>query len=131
MKDKVYTIQGTKLRMGEMTLGQDKKLLELLVDKKLDLGQMSGIQSTIKYLIQEDILNDLLRTVLKGDVESIDVNELTNSELEEIISDFFELNGVWISKLNGLLDVFLKTMNLTIPSPTSMKTQSLETSTIE
>ena len=27
MKDKQYTIQGVKLTMGEMTLGQDKKLI--------------------------------------------------------------------------------------------------------
>lgn len=131
MKEKQYTIQGIKLHMGEMTLGQDKKLLDILADKKINFGEMTGIQKTIKYLIKEDLLDDLLKTILKGEVDSIVMDDLTNSQLEEIISDFFELNGKWISKLNGLLDVFLKMMNLTIPSPNSKTTPSPDSSTTE
>lgn len=116
MKDKQYEIQGVKLYQGVMTLGQDKKLLDLLSDKNINFDELTGVQGTIKYLIKENILEDILKTILKGDVESIIIDDLTNPELEEIISDFFELNGEWISKLSGLLDVFLKSINLMIPS---------------
>ncbi|MCK9519812.1 MAG: hypothetical protein M0R74_12430 [Dehalococcoidia bacterium] len=117
MKEKQYVIQGVKLRMGEMTLGQDKKLLELMNGREINFEEMKGLQGTISYLLKNDILNDFLKVILKGDTDSIDIDEITNSELEEIISDFFGLNGKWISKLNDLLNDFLKTMKLTTPLP--------------
>lgn len=121
MKDKQYTIQGVKLRMGEMTLGQDKKLLQLFKDKELNFEELNSFRKIIDYLFEEDIVDDLLRVILKGDIDSVNIEEITNSELEEIISDFFGLNGKWISKLNDLLTGFLKTMNLRIPLPDSKK----------
>ena len=121
MKDKQYTIQGVKFRMGEMTLGQDKKLMELLKGREFNFEEMTGLQNTISYLLKHDIVDDLLKVILKGDIDSIDIQKITNTQLEEIISDFFVLNGEWISKLNSLLTGFLSKMNLTIPSPNLKK----------
>ena len=121
MKDKQYTIQEMKFHMGEMTLGQDKKLMELLKGQEFNFEEMTGLQNTISYLLKNDIVDDLLKVILKGDVDSINIQEITNTQLEEIISDFFVLNGGWISKLNSLLTGFLSKMNLTIPSPNSKK----------
>lgn len=107
MKDKKYVIQGKRFTMGEMTLGQDKKLLQLFKGREFNFEELDSFQKIIEYLFEENILEDLLRVILKGDINAIDLEAITNSELEEIISDFLSLNGAWIKKLNGLLTGFL------------------------
>ena len=112
MKDKQYEIQGVKLSMGVMTLGQDKKLLELLDGKKVDFEKMTGgIQSIISHLIGEGIIEPFLHTILRGDTEALDMDEIDNNQLKEILSDFFGLNGGWIQELINSLAGFLKLLN--------------------
>ncbi|MDZ7821573.1 MAG: hypothetical protein U5N26_07035 [Candidatus Marinimicrobia bacterium] len=123
MKEKKYTIQGKKFTMGEMTLGQDKKLLQLFKGRELNFEELDSFRKIIDYLFEEEIVDDLLGVILRGDIESIDIEEITNSQLEEIISDFLSLNGEWISKLSSLLTSFLNG-NLTDHSPNLKRKQS-------
>jgi hypothetical protein len=134
MKDKLYTIQGVKLRMGVMTLNQDKKLLQLFKGKSIDFSKMTGgVLDLIGHLVEADLIEDFLRAILKGDVEKLNMGELTNDELEGIFTDFFELNGGWTKRLPDYLNSFLKLIAPMIPFQNSMKktTPTLEDSTTE
>lgn len=134
MKDKLYTIQGVKLRMGVMTLDQDKKLLQLFKGKSIDFSKMTGgILDMISHLVEADLIEDFLRAILKGDVDKLNMGELTNDELEDIFTHFFELNGGWTKRLPDYLNSFLKLIAPMIPFQNSMKktTPTPEDSTTE
>ncbi len=117
MKDKKHVIQGKHFTIGEMTLGQDKKLLQLFKGRELNFEKLDSFQKIVDYLFEENIVEDLLRVILKGDTDAIDMEAITNSELEEIISDFLSLNGAWIKKLNGYLTGFLNGTRKKIHTP--------------
>jgi len=123
MKDKLYTIQGVKLRMGELTLGQDKKLIALFKGRTINFEELDSFQKVINYLFEEEIVDDLLQVILKGDIDNVNIEDITNTQLEEIISDFFELNGAWMKKLSSLLNSFLNGITVTTHSPNSKKAQ--------
>jgi hypothetical protein len=122
VKDKQYVIQGVKLKLGVMTLGQDKKLLQLFKGKSIDFSKMTGgVLDMIAHLVEADLIEDFLCAVLKGDVEKIRMDELTNDELEGIFTDFFELNSGWTKKLPDYLSSFLKLLAPMIPFQNSIQ----------
>jgi hypothetical protein len=134
VKDKQYTIQGVKLKLGVMTLGQDKKLLQLFKGKSIDFSKMTGgVLDMIAHLVEADLIEDFLCAILKGDIEKINMNELTNDELEDIFTDFFELNSGWTKRLPDYLSSFLKLIAPMTPFQNSIKktTTTPEGSTTE
>ena len=83
---------GITAHQHELTLKQDGELAKLLSKlnvSNFDLSKIS-ILELIAHLVEDNILNDALNIILNTQNE--DYSELTNSELEKVITDFFTLN---------------------------------------
>jgi hypothetical protein len=106
MESKSYEIRGKTLTQGEMTLGQTKKLLELtaeIAEGAEDVTKIKDVKSAINWLLKRGLIDRVLEIVLIGDKDGIVWDDLSNSQLEAIVSDFLTLNGGWIAKLSGSL----------------------------
>lgn len=84
---------GIKAYQEELTLKQDIQINNLI--KELDKNLMKDItkieiSQVLNMLFENDLLNKLLNIVLH--TENADYSELTNSELEQVVNDFFSLN---------------------------------------
>lgn len=85
----------------ELTLKQDKKLAKLLgkinKDKFADLSKVQ-ISEFLDLLLNENLLDEALNIILNVSVpapepgELCDFSDLTNTELESVVVDFFTLN---------------------------------------
>ncbi len=114
---KTYTIENSEgkkrlVKQRELTLGQDKKLLALVAEKDWDFSFAESdeleVRELLGWLATNDVIPELLDIILIGEKDGIDWNDITNSQLEEIVTDFFTLNSVWISKLKAALTPWLK-----------------------
>ncbi len=109
MGNQSYKIQGKTLTQGEMTLGQTKKLLELtaeIAEGAEDVTKIKDVKSAISWLLKRGLIDRALDIILVGDKDGIVWDDLSNSQLEEIVSDFLAFNGGWIRKLSGSLGKF-------------------------
>jgi len=79
---------GIECYQQELTLKQDKALAKLLSQFKFDSDKMS-LMDIIAALSESDLLNEALGIILN---KQADYSNLTNSELEQVITDFFSLN---------------------------------------
>jgi hypothetical protein len=102
MEKRVYEIQGIEVYQTEMTLGQDLELIRVFreLQGKVNWSDPTAI---LDQILNAGLLDRVLKIILRGEVAKIDVNEITNSELEVILTDFFELNGGLIGRLRDLL----------------------------
>ena len=44
----------------------------------------------------------LVKIILKGDIDAIDISKITNTELQEVLADFFLLNKAMINNFVSL-----------------------------
>lgn len=120
MENQSYEIQGKTLTQGEMTLGQTKRLIALTT--KLvgaDVTKIKDVSSAVSWLVDNNLIDQALDVILVGDKNGIIWDDLTNTQLEAIVSDFLAFNGEWIRKLSGSLTNLLKS-----PARTTKKTIS-------
>lgn len=84
---------GIKAYQEELTLKQDRQINDLIkgLDKNL-MKDFTKIQFTelINILFEKDLLNKLLNIILH--TNNADYSNLSNSELEQVVTDFFTLN---------------------------------------
>jgi len=103
---KTYTIQGHSFSQDIMKLRQDKALIMLWADKDVkvqEIFKVDGVLAALKFLAQNDILDDFLRIILIGDTSKIDFDKLSNEILIEILNDFFFFNKQWLADGVSLL----------------------------
>lgn len=107
MEKKSYTFSllGIKATQEELTIEQDYKLMELLSEVGIEEGQSFAdmkISELIKKLVKGDLLSRLLDTILTVKGDSPNWKKLKNSELNEVIQDFFSLNPIALQLLRLL-----------------------------
>ena len=100
---------GIKCYQEDLTYKQDKQILSLL--KNLNIESISDL-STMKIsdlmgiLFDENLLEKFLKIILlptdKKEIPEEKLTEIKNSELEEIIEDFFILNPSVMKLLNNI-----------------------------
>jgi len=109
-----YEIQGRRLSQGEMTLGRTKRLIGLTTELAgVDMSKIKDAKSAITWLIENDLIDRALDIILVGDKEGVIWDDLTNSQLEVIVSDFLAFNSGWIKRLSASLKNML---NVSIPT---------------
>jgi len=103
---KEYLIQGRRLAQGEMTLGQTKSLARLTAEiaEGADFSQIRSVKDAVAWLVEHNLIDRVLDIILVGDKEGIVWDDLTNSQVEAIVSDFLAFNGGWIKRLSGSLE---------------------------
>lgn len=97
---KTYTIQKQKVHQEELTIGQDIALVKIF--SSIPQEELNDVPKVINYLVENELLAEMMQVILKGDVDKIDVLEIKNSEFEKIYTDFLELNGGLVKKLTKL-----------------------------
>lgn len=110
MDKQEYEIQGHYVYQMEMTLGQDIELIRFFREMKGKADWTDPV-AIIDEITNAGLLERLIKIVLRGEVGKIDVNELTNSELEAIVTDFFGLNGRLIEKLKDSLSSLTQSLD--------------------
>lgn len=84
---------GIKAYQAELTLKQDRLINDLIkgLDKNLikDITKIE-FSRVLDILFQTALLDKLLNIVLN--TNNVDYSDLTNSELEKVVTDFFTLN---------------------------------------
>lgn len=97
---KQYTIQKQKVWQDELTIGDDINLIKIFTG--IPQEELEQVPKVINYLVENDLLAEVMQVILKGDVDKIDVLGIKNSEFESIYTDFLELNGGLVKKLTKL-----------------------------
>lgn len=98
-KIKYKFANGLECRQEELTLGQDEKLVEIMMGLELSGVDLENtkLRDIISQLLNENLLYKMLQVVLiiepEGkEIEIDQLRSLKNSELEAVIKDFFSLN---------------------------------------
>ena len=98
--EKTYTIQGAQFKQTELTISEDIKIIKLF---KSGLGVGTESESTmLDALTDMATLESFFKVILKGDIDQINVKQIKNSELEQVMGDFFLLNKSMIQKFMSL-----------------------------
>lgn len=105
MEQGKYQVQGRELHQGEMTLGQTKRVLKFVAaySDNPDFKKIKDVKSAIQWLLENDLIDQALDLILTGDKQGIVWDDLSNSVLVEIGTDFLALNREWIKKLKDSL----------------------------
>ncbi len=97
---KKYLIQGKQLEQRPLVIGQVRQLLKLLED--LELTENSRFAEMVDVLIGEK-LPELMRIIFGEAAAEVDWETVPYDTLDEVVTDFFELNPRLISRLKSLL----------------------------
>jgi hypothetical protein len=116
---------GLEAQQEELTLEQDYKLAELIGELKLDnLDELSQlrVKDVLKLLVNENVVEKFLNIILVTASNSQgSFKTLRNSEVKQVVEDFFTLNP--------LLSSAFKILNSAPDTPTmNPKSSSLEES---
>lgn len=117
MEKKTYKFSnGIEATQEELTIEQDYQLMDLLSELGIGEGQEllnTPIKDLIGKLVKNDLLSKLLDVILTvngkpADAElpdppngGVNWKKLKNSELQEIMTDFFSLNPLVVQLLKG------------------------------
>lgn len=107
---------GIEASQEELTIEQDYKLMDLLSELGIGEGQEllnTPIKDIIGKLVKNDMLSKLLNIILTakdkitdegGNTPAglVDWKTLKNSELQEVMTDFFSLNPLVLQLFRGL-----------------------------
>ena len=104
--EKFYTIQGQKLRQKELTIGEDIALIKTF--KSSLTGE--DADTMFEAFLDMENLENWVKVILKGDIDAIDIKKITNTELQEVLADFFLLNRQMINNFVSL-GIFLSNPN--------------------
>jgi len=103
MDKKIYQIQGHEIYQTELTIGQDEELLQLSEKVGDEFQKVNfkkdGFRAIIRFLIRTGLIEKVLKVVLRGDVDKINIKDITNSELEVIVTDFLAFNAGFVERL--------------------------------
>ncbi len=107
MDKKTYKLSiGITATQEELTIEQDYRLMEILSDLGVDEGKdllSHSIKDLIVRLIKNDLLSGILNVILTVNTRSeYDWKKLKNSELNQIITDFFSLNPLVLNLFETL-----------------------------
>jgi len=96
--ERFYTIQGQKFRQTELTIGEDIKLI------KVFKSSLTGDDpdTMLDSFLDLPNVEKLVKIILKGDIDAIDISKITNTELQEVLADFFLLNKAMINNFVSL-----------------------------
>lgn len=90
---------GLECRQEELTLGQDEKLVEIMMGLELSGVDLENtkLRDIISQLLNENLLYKMLQVALiaepaEAEISIEQLKSLKNSELEAVIRDFFSLN---------------------------------------
>jgi|TARA_B110000495_G_C22983306_1_gene578272 hypothetical protein len=100
MTKQIYKIQGKEVYQEELTIGQDIQLIKIF--SSIPQEEIEHVPKVINYLVENDLLAEVMQVILKGDISKIKVLDIKNSEFEAIYTDFLELNGGLVQKLTKL-----------------------------
>jgi len=104
--EKFYTIQGQKFRQTELNIGEDIALIKTFKSSLVGDDPDTMFES----LLDIENLENWIRIILKGDLDAIDIKKITNTELQEVLADFFLLNRQMINNFVSL-GIFLSNPN--------------------
>jgi hypothetical protein len=83
-----------------LTISEDIKIIKLF---KSGLGVGTEAESTILDALTDlETVEKFFKVILKGEHDQINHKQLKNSEVEEVMNDFFLLNKSMISKFMSL-----------------------------
>ena len=108
---------GLEASQEELTLEQDYRIMDLIKSVNLsDLGATT-ITELIKTLSENKLIEKFLSVIfsIEGEEEIKNFSKLKNSELKEVITDFFTLNPIALDLLRALRSA----ADTTIMSPQS------------
>jgi hypothetical protein len=95
---------GLETTQEELTLWQDYRIMDLIKSVNLtDLGATT-ITELIKILSEHKLIEKFLSIIfsMEGEEEIKSFSKLKNSELKEVITDFFTLNPIALDLLRAL-----------------------------
>lgn len=127
METKSYTFSnGIIASQDELTIEQDFQLMELLMELGLEEGQdilKTPLKNILKILVKNNLVSRFFNIILRIEADHPEANwiKLKNSEVEEVMTDFFSLNPM----LSQLLISFGKnpdTLNMSMTSSNSKET---------
>ena len=104
--EKFYTIQGQKFRQTELNIGEDIALIKTFKSSLVGDDPDTMFES----LLDIENLENWIRIILKGDLDAIEIKKITNTELQEVLADFFLLNRQMINNFVSL-GIFLSNPN--------------------
>jgi len=104
-----YEIQGSPFRQTELTISEDIKMMRLFKESGGDETTM------LESIANMENVEGMLRIVLKGDHTAIKFEDIKNSEMEQIMTDFFTLNNSMIKKFMSLGLYLQNTTGATTP----------------
>ncbi len=108
MQKKEYNFSiGITATQEELNIEQDYQLMDILSELGIGEGQdlmNTPIRDLIGKLVKNDLLSKLLDVILQvaDQQTSPDWKKLKNSELQEVITDFFTLNPLVVQLFKGL-----------------------------
>ncbi len=129
-KAKVFTLQGIEFVLDVMTLRQDLELGRLLIKVTQTPGlDLKDLEKLLEVIIDQGLLRDFFLVILRPkdqgqDLSKFDEMELNNDELEEIMADFFGLNGGAIQRLRGSWDHMISLGNKIGPAQAMRETKT-------
>lgn len=121
---------GVEASQDELTIEQDYKLIDLLSELGIGEGQdllNTPIKDIIGKLVKNDLLTKLLNIILVIEKGAPDWQKLKNSELQEVIKDFFTLNPLVLE----LLKTFGSVQGITNTNTTSSDSEPSAESTTQ
>jgi hypothetical protein len=105
MEAKTFEVQGVKLTMGELLVGQFKELTALIEDIDLGVDDKSKLSGLIDTLIVTK-LEAFMAIVFYGqDMTKINWNKVSFERLDEILESFLALNPRLRKRLTWLLTI--------------------------
>lgn len=119
---------GLEASQDELTLEQDYRIMDLIKSVNLsDLGTTT-IADLIKSLSENKLIEKFLSIIfsIENKEEVISFSKLKNSELKEVVTDFFILNPIALDLLRALRSA----ADMTTTSPLSSDSDVNQESTI-
>jgi hypothetical protein len=115
MEKKEYSFKcGLKASQRELTLRQDRKLFDIFKKSDIESIESLNIRELGDFLFEKNMAVEFFKIILKpsdGEVTEELINEFHNSEMEEVLSDFFTLNPkvlTWLGTLGSVADTLMK-----------------------
>ena len=113
INNKIYII-------GEPTLRQNKAFLQFCIDNgiQFEIDKTVDLSGLLTKIVQDDLIEELLAIMLQkkeaiwkpscNDPELF--SDLTETEIEEIFSEFFAKKKAWIKGLMNILQHYLQNL---------------------
>jgi hypothetical protein len=108
-----YTFGNTEYYQDELTIQEDSEVMEIF--EHPDIKTLGNLDfNFLKYFITKKLHVKFLQIVLKNKktgkcIPEIEINKLKNTELLEVLNDFFTLNALLQTILKAIGSAFIGT----------------------